>query len=178
MKLNLGCGSKVLKGYINVDHLDMSGVDLVCDLACLPLPFEENSVDEIYCSHFVSHVPDITGLMKEFYRILKQGGTVQIYAPHFSSDNYKTDPTHRISLGARSMNYFCDVKNWNLTYTDVTFDLEIAYVSFYQYDLRKKWYNAFYWSGFEFLVNSFPRFYEKFLSNFIPANEVYFKLRK
>jgi SAM-dependent methyltransferase len=178
MKLNLGCGKKTLDGYVNVDHLDIDGIDLLCDLSQLPLPFESNSIDEIYCCHFISHVPDIVGLMNEFHRILKQGGIVQIYAPHFSSDNYKTDPTHMNSLGMRSMNYFCKVKNWDLIYTDKLFNLELAYVSFYQFDLRKKWYNLFYWLGLEFFVNSFPRLYEKLLSNFVPANEIYFKLRK
>ena len=51
MKLNLGCGSKILDGYTNVDKYDYFKADLVHDLETFPYPFKDNSVEEIIISH-------------------------------------------------------------------------------------------------------------------------------
>ena len=46
MKLNLGSGSKILKGYVNVDKFQYYNPDVVHDLEKFPYPFKDNS-DEI-----------------------------------------------------------------------------------------------------------------------------------
>ena len=73
MKLNLGCGSKILEGYTNVDKFDYYKPDTVHDLEVTPYPFKENSVDEILMSHVLEHIgqdPNIfNNIIKELYRI-------------------------------------------------------------------------------------------------------------
>ena len=62
MKLNLGCGSKILNGYTNVDKFDYYKPNIVHDLEKFPYPFDENSVEEIILSHVLEHIgqdPDI-----------------------------------------------------------------------------------------------------------------------
>ena len=98
MKLNLGCGSKILDGYINVDKFDYYKPDIVHDLETFPYPFENNSIDEILVSHVLEHIgqsPEIfLKIIKEFYRICHHESLVKIFVPHPRHDNFLSDPTH------------------------------------------------------------------------------------
>lgn len=48
-----------------------------------PLPFKENSIDHIFCSHFLEHLyrDDAIGVLKGFHKILKPGGTMHVVVP-------------------------------------------------------------------------------------------------
>ena len=98
MKLNLGCGSKILDGYTNVDKFDYYKPDIVHDLETFPYPFENNSVDEILISHVLEHIgqsPQIfLQIIKEFYRICHHESLIKIFVPHPRHDNFLSDPTH------------------------------------------------------------------------------------
>ena len=78
MKLNLGCGKKHKEGYINIDIQEPC--DLKHDLST-PLPYEDNSVDEVYSEgNFVCLFSDNewTKLKHEMVRVLKPGGKLEI----------------------------------------------------------------------------------------------------
>jgi hypothetical protein len=56
-KLNLGCGDKILPGYVNVDVVEArAGMkpDVICDLHDL-VPFADASADEILSVHVLEH---------------------------------------------------------------------------------------------------------------------------
>lgn len=78
MKINLGCGEDIREGYINADIREIPGT-IKMD-ACQPLPYEDNSVDVILAQKLLSYIPraKLLPLLKEFYRTLKQGGTLEI----------------------------------------------------------------------------------------------------
>jgi ubiquinone/menaquinone biosynthesis C-methylase UbiE len=98
MKLNLGCGSKILDGFTNVDKYNSYKPDIIHDLEIFPYPFDDNSVDEIILSHVLEHigqVPDIfNNIIKELYRICKNDTLIKIAVPHPRHDDFISDPTH------------------------------------------------------------------------------------
>ena len=98
VKLNLGCGSKKLDGYINVDKYDTYNPDIIHDLEKFPYPFEDNTINEILLSHVLEHIgqnPDIfNSIIKEFYRICVHGAKIDIRVPHPRHDDFIADPTH------------------------------------------------------------------------------------
>jgi predicted SAM-dependent methyltransferase len=98
LKLELGAGNK--KGIDNWVTMDLSPeCDITYDLL-KPLPFPDNSVDEIYTSHFLEHfyTNDILKILKESYRILKLNGKISTCVPDGSiyikayANNQKLDP--------------------------------------------------------------------------------------
>ena len=88
-KLNLGCGDKILPGYVNVDVVESRRgfkPDVICDLHQLT-PFEDNSVDEILSVHVVEHFWrwEVQDVLREWTRVLKPGGTMVLECPNLLS---------------------------------------------------------------------------------------------
>jgi len=54
-------------------------IDYVCDITNIPVPDE--SFDVIICSEVLEHVPEPIKVIKEFSRILRQGGRLFLTAP-------------------------------------------------------------------------------------------------
>ena len=150
MRLNLGCGnirfpttrdSGVSRPYsyampdscyesddwVNVDLHPGKAVDQKVDLFDLPWPWEDNSVDEIWCSHLVEHIPHdlpvtervrpdnlykcmkVDGWYAFFYeawRVLKPDGLIWVVAPYAFSRGAMAEPTHRRYLVPEAFTYF------------------------------------------------------------------------
>ncbi len=136
MKLNLGCGSQILDGWVNVDKFGTP--DQVFDLETFPWPWADNSVDEILLSHVLEHLGQspqaFIAIMRELYRVACDGATVHIRVPHPRHDNFLTDPTHVRPVTAATMEMFSRTANleWQKTgapntplalYHDVDFEL-------------------------------------------------------
>ncbi len=107
-RLNLGCGHEILDGYINLDRAALEGVDVVHDLAQLPLPFPNQEFDEILCNNILEHVQYID-VLRELHRIMKPGGRLKICVPHFTSRDNFIDPTHIKRFSFKTFEFF--VKN-------------------------------------------------------------------
>ena len=71
MKLNLGCNDFKLKGFINIDIDPRVNPDVVADVC--KLPYEDNSVEEIYAGHVLEHIPMYIDALKEWHRVLQPG---------------------------------------------------------------------------------------------------------
>ncbi len=57
IRLNLGCGRRLLDGFINIDLQKMDGVDKVMDLFTFPWDLPDNYADYMIASHVVEHIP-------------------------------------------------------------------------------------------------------------------------
>jgi len=77
MKLNLGSGTKLIEGYTNID---IANGQLV-----YPLPYEDESIDEIRASHILEHFSyrQTLEVLIEWNRVLKLDGIIKISVPNF-----------------------------------------------------------------------------------------------
>jgi len=80
-KLQVGGGSKVLNGYINLDIFKPA--DIVWDVRA-GLPFLDNRFNEIFCEHFFEHLDfpkSAIYFLKETFRTLKKRSNLKIVVP-------------------------------------------------------------------------------------------------
>lgn len=85
VKLHLGCGNVRLPGFTGVDIRPLPGVT-VCPVDRLD-PFLDNTADLIYASHVLEHFRrrDTQRVLREWYRVLKVGGTLRLSVPDFDA---------------------------------------------------------------------------------------------
>ncbi|QEM69763.1 methyltransferase domain-containing protein [Geobacter sp. FeAm09] len=84
-KLNLACGNIVLTGWDNLDYECRANGVIACNLT-EKLPYGDNSVDEIFTSHFLEHLKlrtEAIPFLQECERVLKPGGVLSIIVPDF-----------------------------------------------------------------------------------------------
>ncbi|MCF8199346.1 MAG: class I SAM-dependent methyltransferase [Sulfuritalea sp.] len=105
IRLNLGCGNKLVDGYVGVDRYPCAAAKVLCDLN-RPLPFRDNTVDAFLLDNVVEHVADIPALMMEIARSGRRGAIVTIVTPHFTSLSSWKDPTHVHHLSFFSFDHF------------------------------------------------------------------------
>ena len=105
MKLNLGCGNKKRGGFLGIDRYPCDAADLICDVTGT-LPFQANSIDEVYMDNLIEHVQDIPTFMREVVRVSRRGARILIITPHFSSLASWRDPTHVHHLSYFSCDHF------------------------------------------------------------------------
>jgi ubiquinone/menaquinone biosynthesis C-methylase UbiE len=87
IKLNLGCGKRLEKDFINVDSKDFKqkGFNFVkADVR--KLPFKDNYADYIIAPQVLEHLPmkDVVPALKEWTRVLKPKGKIVITVPNFN----------------------------------------------------------------------------------------------
>lgn len=105
MKLNLGCGSQVIDGWVNVDYalgtrlvkvpffrafnrkarlfdLDWNEKIFIHDLT-KKFPWADSSINTVYSSHTLEHFPKEDGrrFLAECQRVLRRNGIIRIVVP-------------------------------------------------------------------------------------------------
>ena len=84
IKLHLGCGTKKLPGWTNIDSVKSCQPDLVHDLSHR-LPFVDLSVDEILAEGVLEHLDKYMRyvVFGDWARVLKVGGAISLGVPDF-----------------------------------------------------------------------------------------------
>jgi len=82
MKLHLGCGDKKIDGFLNVDIINNSNVDLVDDVTQLK-SIKNESVDLIYACHVLEHFKrnEYLTVLKRWTELLKPNGVLRLSVP-------------------------------------------------------------------------------------------------
>ena len=97
LKLNLGCASNLLEGYVNIDqddiqtirerypHMSFAEDAIIYTYDVFNLPYEDGSVDEVIADGFIEHLSFIEErkIFEEIKRVLKPGGLLSFAVPNF-----------------------------------------------------------------------------------------------
>lgn len=108
MNLNLGGGYDKINGFKNVDFRPEVKPDYLANFEDENSLYEikDNSVDKVLASHVFEHITNLEGLMKEIYRVCKNGAEIIIRTPYWSHHTAVEDPTHVRYFTEESMMYF------------------------------------------------------------------------
>jgi len=110
-KINIGAGGEKLPGFISIDIDPLVKPDIVRDIE-KGLPFDDNSVDEIKCSHTLEHIHDLLFVLREFYRVCKNGAKITIIVPLMDA----SDMTHIRFFTKDTFRTLTESHYWNNPY--------------------------------------------------------------
>ena len=81
-KLQLGCGTNLLAGWLNSDFENTAESVILIDARC-PLPFGDATFDYVFSEHMIEHIEYAEGraMLGECFRILRPGGKLRIATP-------------------------------------------------------------------------------------------------
>jgi len=147
--LDVGCGIRKYPGSIGIDINRSTAADVIATWIVSPTLFADRSFDRLRVIHVIEHLTDVIGAMEEFHRLLRPGGRVRIETPHYTDFSSFCDPTHKQHLNSFSFRYF-GADDAGSVITPAAKFHEIFYPHPATILLEM--------SGFEFLVNTFPRF--------------------
>lgn len=84
MKLHLGCGTKKLDGWVNIDSVRACQPDLVHDIS-RPLPYDDQTVDELLAEDLLEHFDKYMRyvVFSDWARVLRLGGEITLQVPNF-----------------------------------------------------------------------------------------------
>ncbi|WPD21327.1 MAG: methyltransferase domain-containing protein [Candidatus Electrothrix scaldis] len=180
--LELGCGEKKsIDGVIGIDKLSLPGVDFIADinkgLGFIP----DNSIIKIYSKHFLEHIDDISYLFSEIARVLKSGGIIEGWVPHWSNPYYYSDPTHKTFFGLYTFSYFTKNEIYKRKvpnfYQDNNLILEKNLLLFRPNKGDPSFFSRVLMKVINFNSHT-QEIYEKYFAKLFFVDEIYFQLRR
>lgn len=147
IKLDFGCGPNKKDGFLGVDIIGFKGVDFVVDVGSAKWPWADNSVSEAHASHFLEHLTNLNDkwervhFFNELYRVMEKGAKCTLIFPHWASNRYYGDPTHKEPFS--EMGFYYLSREWragNASHTDIGFNVngyDCNFIATWGYALRQ-----------------------------------------
>lgn len=114
LKIELGGGPSPKEGHINIDK-DPAHAEIVVDFDApeMRLPFDDNSVADVYSSHCLEHVRELRRLVKEIARVCQIGARIEIRVPHWGSSMAMCHD-HKQAIAEAQADHWCNsaVEYW------------------------------------------------------------------
>jgi hypothetical protein len=106
-RLHIGCGDDYRNGFVNLDRGECRA-DVYHDLNHVPYPFDDHTFELIIANQTLEHLSreSWVPIVVELYRISRPNAVWEFRSPYALSDNFATDPTHRMALTPRTFDYF------------------------------------------------------------------------
>jgi SAM-dependent methyltransferase len=98
LRLDLGCGNAKREGFVGLDSMPGPAVDHVLDLTVDPLPFPDDSVDEVFSAHFLEHIESPNHLFGEIGRTCRDRARIEFWTPYaFTNEAFLYGHLHGIT---------------------------------------------------------------------------------
>ena len=110
MKLNMGCGTDIRDGYVNLDIVKKEGVDVVHNLNKYPYPFDDNTFDEVIVDNVLEHLDNTIKAIEEIYRLCKNNAKVYIAVPNYNAYHFFSNPQHKLFFNYETFDFLSQNK--------------------------------------------------------------------
>lgn len=106
--LNLGIGRKDL-GMANITHIGLPDWDAETD----PIPYVDGTFAQVWALHFLEHIDNVLGVLRECHRVLRPHGVLNVCVPYGACHMYVHDLTHR---------HMFNEDTWRQTFNNAYYD--------------------------------------------------------
>lgn len=118
--LDLGCGTKPYRGFINCRrYIGIDGSIQVKPEICagsLDIPFKDNCFDAVICTELLEHLKEPGECLEEIKRVLRPGGYLYLSVPQSWGLHYEPQDYWRFTR--YGVNYLLDKHNFRLVKTE------------------------------------------------------------
>lgn len=113
VKLHVGCASKRLAGYINIDSRQTDATDHVCDAGAITV-VSPGSVAEIYSRHMLEHLDpnDALATLSHWYGLLAPAGILRVIVPDIAFHARQLLGLARSSLKDQTLHAYAGFWGW------------------------------------------------------------------
>lgn len=140
MRINLGSGDTRYDSFLNIDNDPDCNPDFCIDIENQAWPIEDNSVEQVIAHHIFEHLGEgFFHVMKELYRVCKNGAQIDVIVPHPRHETFLADPTHRrpivpmtFQLFSKKFNDACRLYNEPASRLGHRYNVDFELVEFHE----------------------------------------------
>ncbi len=86
-KLDLACGNNKKEGFVGIDISNTDSADYVVNLQKFPWPIESDSAEEIYCGHYIEHIPH-TNVATDLQKIVNESNSFEEFKEKVNKEEF------------------------------------------------------------------------------------------